>query len=87
MCRCNTDFFRRERNLTEKYYAEKALRYAQQIHLKREWEEYLALPGNKQLLETGLYQCKQSIYCMRPKQVHVSSAKLRTGREDVQICG
>ena len=47
--------FYREKNLTEKYYAEKALRYVQHIHLKRKWEDYLALPIHKQLLETGLY--------------------------------
>ncbi|CAH1801531.1 unnamed protein product [Owenia fusiformis] len=40
-------------NLTLAYYALKALRYVQQISLRIEFEDFLALPSKKQLLETG----------------------------------
>ncbi|XP_022254162.1 F-box only protein 21-like isoform X1 [Limulus polyphemus] len=40
-------------NLTEKYYAEKILRYVGRQYLEKRWLEYLALPNEKQTLEKG----------------------------------
>lgn len=40
-------------NLTEKYYTEKVIRYVRQLHLKEEWQEFLALDLEDQLLEKG----------------------------------
>ncbi|XP_076354217.1 F-box only protein 21-like isoform X2 [Tachypleus tridentatus] len=40
-------------NLTEKYYAEKILRYVGHQYLEKCWLEYLALPEEKQTLEKG----------------------------------
>ncbi|PSN50252.1 F-box only protein 21 [Blattella germanica] len=40
-------------NLTEKYYTEKIIRYVRQFHLKKEWQDFLALDHQDQLLEKG----------------------------------
>jgi F-box protein 21 len=40
-------------NLTQKYYAEKVMRFVQQQHLKKEWQDFLALDLEDQLLERG----------------------------------
>jgi len=40
-------------NLTQKYYAEKVMRFVQQQHLKQEWQDFLALDLDDQLLERG----------------------------------
>lgn len=46
-------FFCRCSNLTQKYYAEKVMRYIRQQHLKKEWEDFLARDLEDQLLERG----------------------------------
>uniref|UniRef100_T1J6H4 Hemimethylated DNA-binding domain-containing protein n=1 Tax=Strigamia maritima TaxID=126957 RepID=T1J6H4_STRMM len=40
-------------NLTEKYYVEKALRFAKHIYLKTKWEEFLNLDAEAQSIESG----------------------------------
>lgn len=40
-------------NLTQKYYAEKVMRYVRQQHLKEKWQDFLALDPKDQLLEKG----------------------------------
>ena len=45
----------RHRNLTEKYYAKKAIRFITHNILKGEWTDYLALPEKDQRLEDGRY--------------------------------
>jgi len=40
-------------NLTQKYYAEKVMRFVQQQQLKKEWQDFLALDPEDQLLERG----------------------------------
>ncbi|XP_069673301.1 F-box only protein 21-like isoform X2 [Periplaneta americana] len=40
-------------NLTEKYYTEKVIRYIRQLHLKEEWQDFLTLDLEDQLLEKG----------------------------------
>ncbi|XP_013421720.1 F-box only protein 21 [Lingula anatina] len=41
------------KNLTEKYYAEKVLRFIQQQRLKKEWGNFLSQPPSRQSLEKG----------------------------------
>lgn len=43
----------RYKNLTDKYYSEKALRFLRQIDVAEKWGKYKALPQEDQLLEHG----------------------------------
>ncbi|KAK4876142.1 hypothetical protein RN001_012564 [Aquatica leii] len=40
-------------NKTLQYYATKVLRFIRQLHLSTEWEEFVLLPGQYQILEKG----------------------------------
>ncbi|XP_064651633.1 F-box only protein 21-like [Lineus longissimus] len=43
----------KHKDLTVKYYAKKAIRFFQPLHLKNEWKTFLALPIHEQTLEKG----------------------------------
>ncbi|XP_046568601.1 F-box only protein 21-like [Haliotis rubra] len=53
---------KKSHNLTEKYYAEKVLRYLSQIHLAKKWQQYLQLPEAEQNLELGAVMIAQWCY-------------------------
>ncbi|GLV34229.1 hypothetical protein CBL_00160 [Carabus blaptoides fortunei] len=66
-------------NLTYRYYANKALRYLRQQYLMNEWETYMSLPIEQQVLERGAVFIAQ--WCQ--PAVEVSLAQVAKRFDDI----
>lgn len=58
-------------NLTYRYYANKVLRYIRQQSLMKEWDAYMSLPEEEQILERGAVFIAQ--WCQPAKDVSLES--------------